>query len=551
MIERAGFAAVAVRNLSGGIAAIHSGWKLWSAMADVAALFRLARAGFVLARAGAFSLVDARGAARRARARRSASRGCSAPRGISDGERAERLTVALNRLGPSYVKLGQFLATRPDLVGSEAARCSGGFATRSRRFPRPRPAPRSRRALGRPVEALFASFSPPVAAASIAQVHKAEIAGADGERRAVAVKVLRPGVRDRFRRDLETFFAGARLVERIDPASRRLRPVAVVETLARSVAIEMDLRLEAAALSEMAETDRRRHRLPRAGGRMGADRARRADARMGRRHQAVRPRGACAPPATTCKPLARRLMQAFLRQALRDGFFHADMHQGNFFVDAAGTIVAIDFGIMGRLGRKERRFLAEILYGFISRDYRRVAEVHFEAGYVPRRHAVDDFAQAIRAIGEPIHGQKASDISMARLLTLLFEVTEIFDMETRPELLLLQKTMVVVEGVARTLDPDFDMWSASEPVVARMDRAQPRAARPAGDGGGGRRRARAARRRTAAPRRTRRTPVGGVCRHGRARHPPRPGDDRRDRPLGSARGPLGPRSRWSSSRRWW
>ncbi len=166
------------------------------------------------------------------------------------------------------------------------------------------------------------------------------------------------------------------------------------------------------------------------------------------------------------KLIARRLMQAFLRQALRDGFFHADMHQGNFFVDATGTIVAIDFGIMGRLGRKEQRFLAEILYGFIRRDYRRVAEVHFEAGYVPSVHSVDDFAQAIRAIGEPIHGQPARDISMARLLTLLFEVTEIFDMETRTELLLLQKTMVVVEGVSRSLDSDFDMWSASEPVIA-------------------------------------------------------------------------------------
>jgi len=150
---------------------------------------------------------------------------------------------------------------------------------------------------------------------------------------------------------------------------------------------------------------------------------------------------------------------------LRDGFFHADMHQGNFFVDAAGNIVAIDFGIMGRLGPAERRFLAEILYGFITRDYRRVAEVHFEAGYVPRTYAVDDFAQAIRAIGEPIHGQSANSISMARLLTLLFEVTEIFEMETRPELILLQKTMVVVEGVARSLDPDFDMWATSEPVI--------------------------------------------------------------------------------------
>jgi ubiquinone biosynthesis protein len=165
------------------------------------------------------------------------------------------------------------------------------------------------------------------------------------------------------------------------------------------------------------------------------------------------------------KAIATNLVQSFLRHALRDGFFHADMHPGNLFVDGGGTIVAVDLGISGRLGRKERRFLAEILYGFITRNYRRVAEVHFEAGYVPPKHDVSAFAQAIRAIGEPIHGQPAETISMARLLTLLFEVTELFDMQTRTELVLLQKTMVVVEGVARTLDPAFNMWKTAEPVV--------------------------------------------------------------------------------------
>jgi ubiquinone biosynthesis protein len=165
------------------------------------------------------------------------------------------------------------------------------------------------------------------------------------------------------------------------------------------------------------------------------------------------------------KRLAQIVVQSFLRHALRDGFFHADMHEGNLFVDDEGRLVAVDLGIMGRIGPKERRFLAEILYGFINRDYKRVAEVHFEAGYVPAVHSVDDFAQALRAIGEPIHGQAASDISMAKLLGLLFEITDVFDMQTREELLFLQKTMVVVEGVARRLDPDFDMWTTSEPVV--------------------------------------------------------------------------------------
>ncbi len=163
--------------------------------------------------------------------------------------------------------------------------------------------------------------------------------------------------------------------------------------------------------------------------------------------------------------LGRIVMQSFLRHALRDGFFHADMHPGNLFVDGEGRLVAVDCGIMGRLGHKERRFLAEILFGFISRNWRRTAEVHFEAGYVPPHHSIDDFAQAIRAIGEPIHSRRADQISMAKLLTLLFEVTSLFDMKTRPELLLLQKTMVVVEGVARTLDPHLDMWKTAEPVV--------------------------------------------------------------------------------------
>src|SRR5262249_33827644 len=155
----------------------------------------------------------------------------------------------------------------------------------------------------------------------------------------------------------------------------------------------------------------------------------------------------------------------FLRHAMRDGFFHADYHPGNLFVDDDGQLVAVDFGIMGRLGPKERRFLAEILYGFITRDYHRTAEIHFEAGYVPRHHSIESFAQAMRAMGEPIHNRKAEEISMAKLLTLLFEVTALFDMRTRPELLLLQKTMVVAEGVARSLDPQLDMWKTAEPVV--------------------------------------------------------------------------------------
>ncbi len=238
----------------------------------------------------------------------------------------------------------------------------------------------------------------------------------------------------------------------------------MVDTLARSVAIEMDFRLEAAALSEMADNtkDDGDFRVPAVDWTLTARDVLTLEWIDG---TPLNDRAALVAAGFDLPRLGRAVIQSFLRHALRDGFFHADMHPGNLFVDAQGRLVAVDFGIMGRLGAKERRFLAEILLGFITRDYRRTAEVHFEAGYVPSHHAVESFAQAIRAIGEPIHNRKAEDISMAKLLTLLFEVTGLFDMRTRPELLLLQKTMVVVEGVGRSLDPKLDMWSTAEPVV--------------------------------------------------------------------------------------
>jgi ubiquinone biosynthesis protein len=244
----------------------------------------------------------------------------------------------------------------------------------------------------------------------------------------------------------------------------RLKPTSVVEVLERSVAMELDLRLEAAALSEMAENTQEDpgFRIPRPIWHLSGRDVLTMEWIDGiplTDHAALDSAGLDLPA------LGRNVIQSFLRHAIRDGFFHADMHQGNLFADRDGNLVAVDFGIMGRIGEKERRFLAEILFGFITRNYRRVAEVHFEAGYVPASHSVDDFAQAIRAIGEPIHQRRADEISMAKLLTLLFEITELFDMKTRPELVMLQKTMVVVEGVGRMLDPKLDMWTTAEPVV--------------------------------------------------------------------------------------
>ncbi|MGA3302926.1 MAG: 2-polyprenylphenol 6-hydroxylase [Methylovirgula sp.] len=423
-------------------------------------MVRLTRAGYVLARAGIFTHVDL------------ASLPISAhlPFAIAkliarrqQGPLADSLPDAIAELGPSYVKLGQFLATRPDVVGPEVALRLERLQDRMAPFPRDQAVKSIEAAFNRRIDEMFIEFGEPVAAASIAQVHKARVRDHKGERE-VAVKVLRPGIERLFRRDLSDMYFAARIAKLWFPETRRLKPVEVVDTLARTVKIEMDFRLEAAAASEFAENTKEEwdFRVPV----VDWDRTEREVLTL----EWIDGVALSDVPALAAKGydlpvLGRTIIQSFLRHAMRDGFFHADMHQGNLFVDADGRLTAVDFGIMGRLGRVEQRFLAEVIFGFITRDYRRIAEVHFEAGYVPRHHSVEEFARALRAIGEPIHARPADQISMAKLLTLLFEVTALFDMKTRTELVLLQKTMVVVEGVARTLDPKLDMWSTAEPVV--------------------------------------------------------------------------------------
>jgi ubiquinone biosynthesis protein len=420
---------------------------------------RLARAGFVFAREGVFGAVDPALVPPPGQLALKMAR-LIERRGEKSGPRLSR---ALERMGPAYLKLGQFLATRPDVVGVVIARDLEALQDRLPPFSQSEAEAVIAASLERPITQAFASLGPPVAAASIAQVHRGEVMR-DGARQPVAVKVLRPNVASRFRRDLSDFFFVAHKAETYSAEAQRLRLVEVIHTMQRSVAMEMDLRLEAAALSEMAENtagdpdfrvpmvdwDRTTHNvltMEWIDGIALSDHARLEQAEI------------------DLPDLGRKVIQSFLRHALRDGFFHADMHPGNLFLDKEGRLVAVDFGIMGRLGLKERRFLAEILLGFITRNYRRVAEVHFEAGYVPSHHSVENFAQAIRAIGEPIHNRTAEEISMARLLTLLLEVTGLFDMRTRPELILLQKTMVVVEGVARSFDPRLDIWKTADPVV--------------------------------------------------------------------------------------
>ncbi len=423
-------------------------------------LARLARAGFVFAREGVLGLVDPTVLPLAPRQAIRLARLIERPTG--EGA-AVRLAAALTRLGPAYVKLGQFLATRPDVVGMALSRDLESLQDKMPAFPQAAAEIAVAEALGRPLSAAFQDFGPAVAAASIAQVHRATVRTDSGPQ-PMAVKILRPDVERQFKVDLDAFYFAARQAERFSPETRRLRPVEIVDTLARSVTLEMDFRLEAAAISEMAENTRNDpdFRVPQ------IDWERTAKGVLTLEWIDATPlsdRAALAAKNLDLKRLARAIIQTFLRHAIRDGFFHADMHPGNLFVDDAGQLIAVDFGIMGRLAPKERQFLAEILFGFITRDYQRTAEVHFEAGYVPAHHSVAAFAQAIRAIGEPIHSRTAAEISMAKLLTLLFEVTGLFDMRTRPELLLLQKTMVVVEGVARSFDPELDMWSTAEPVV--------------------------------------------------------------------------------------
>ncbi len=431
-------------------------------MTTPGAYFRLLNLGWVLAREGVISALPSENLHPAARFGQRLA-GLVARRRARASAQSDNLARAVERLGPSYIKIGQFLATRPDVVGEVFAADLAQLQDRVPTFPRALAVAQVEASLGRPIDTLFSRFDEPIAAASIAQVHPAEVI-VDGMPRKVAVKVIRPGVRDRFARDLETNYALARLQERFYPPARRLKPVEITKTLEQTTKVEMDLRLEAAALSELGDNTAADpgFRVPR----VDWERTGRDVVTMewidGIKMSDV---AGLSAAGLDLSQLAETLMQSFLRHTLRDGFFHADMHQGNLFVDREGIIVAVDMGIVGRLGRKERRFLAEILYGFITRDYRRVADVHFEAGYVPAHHDHASFAQAIRAIGEPIHGQPADTISMAKLLTLLFEVTELFDMETRPELIMLQKTMVVVEGVARSLNPKFNMWKASEPVV--------------------------------------------------------------------------------------
>lgn len=370
-------------------------------------------------------------------------------------------TRALTALGPAYIKFGQVLSTRPDVVGDDLAVQLRVLQDKLPPFSSDLAKAEVEKELGQPVEALFCEFSEPIAAASIAQVHKATHTETGQQ---VAVKILRPGIEKAFRKDIDAFYFAARIVELFAPGARRLRPMDVITHFDGVVQGELDLRLESAAASEFAANTcgDEGFQLPPILWSLSARRVMTLGWADG---VSLGDNDALDAAGHDREELSERVLRLFLSHALRDGYFHADMHQGNLKVAPNGDIVAYDFGIMGHIDEYTRRVYAEILYGFIRRDYKRVARVHFEAGYVPADRDVDEFARALRAVGEPIFGMDATGISMGRLLTYLFEVTERFGMETRTELILLQRTMVVVEGVARSLNPHMNIWHVAQPVV--------------------------------------------------------------------------------------
>jgi ubiquinone biosynthesis protein len=374
---------------------------------------------------------------------------------------------ALTALGPAYIKFGQLLSTRPDIVGAELAAQLSVLQDKLPPFPLADARAAVEHELAQPLDAVFADFEPPIAAASLAQVHRATLR-ATGQ--AVAVKVLRPGIERAFLRDVDAFYFAADMVELLAPFARRLRPRAVIRHFEGVVLGELDLRMEAAAAAEFAANTARDplFRVPAVIWPATGRRVLTLEWASGINLGDVAALQASGADMTR---LSERIIQTFLTHALRDGYFHADMHQGNLKQGPDGALITLDFGIMGRIDAYTRRVYAEILYGFLRRDYLRVAEVHFEAGYVPADRDLYAFAQALRSVGEPIFGQDATKISMARLLAHLFEVTERFGMQTRTELILLQRTMVVVEGVARSLNPAMNMWETARPVVTDYIRA--------------------------------------------------------------------------------
>ena len=377
----------------------------------------------------------------------------------------EKLCKSIEGMGTTFIKLGQFLATRPDIIGDKLSSKLEKLQDKVPAFSGSEAKNILRDELGNEVFQLIQNFSEPIAAASIAQVHKAQISD-DGVIKDIAIKILRPDIKKKFNEEIDALMLLAYIVENIATKTKRLKLMEVVFLLKEITNHEMDLRFEAAAANEFAENTKNDvgFYVPKIYWNFTSEKVLTLDWVEGK---SIREKNILIEQGVNVKSVATDIIQHFLRHAVRDGFFHADMHQGNLLIDRSGQIVTIDFGIMGRLDKLNRKFLAEILYGFILRDYKKVADVHIIAGLVPKNVNVDELAQALRAIGEPIFGQSVKDISGGKLLKQLFDITEKFNMQTQPQLLLLQKTMVVVEGVARKLNPETNIWETSKPVLEK------------------------------------------------------------------------------------
>ena len=378
------------------------------------------------------------------------------------------LSKTLRKLGPTWIKLGQFLSTRPDIIGKDLSDKLKKLQDKVEPFTLTKAKEILQKEFKEDYKNIFTEIMPSEAAASIAQVHKGKVK-LNNEKYDVAVKILRPNIEREIKRDLRNFFVTAKIMERFSKEAKRLRLVEVVKTLAESLSMEIDLRLEAAAQSEIRENiinddyfsvpnvywDLTRKNI------LISDWV---DAIPAKDMNKITEEG------FNKKKIGKNILKTFLTTSIRDGLFHADMHQGNLFIEKEEKIIAVDFGIVGHLDFESKQYLNNILLGFINRDYDKIANVHFEAGYVPETEDKKKFAQALRSIGEPIQGKEASDISIGNLLTQLFEITNQFNMKTQPQLLLLQKTMVVVEGVAREYDPNLNIWTESEPILNELSK---------------------------------------------------------------------------------
>ena len=387
--------------------------------------------------------------------------------GNRKGNAGERFANALEALGPAYIKFGQILSTRGDMFDAEFAQGLSRLKDKVPPFPMKTAEAMLKEAWGEPWDARLSTLSEPIAAASVAQVHKATLKSGE----IAAVKILRPDIQNLMSKDMATIGLVANLAHRFVPSLRRLRPKAFVKEARRAVMLELDLRLEAAAASELSEIAEETglFRVPKLYWELVEKNVMVSEWINGIHLSSPE---ILTDPSIDRKDLARQIIQSFLASTFEYGVFHADMHEGNLIVDNDGQLVLLDFGILGRLGDAEIRFEIDTLFGFLQRDYQKIAQVHFDIGYVPPHHSVEEFASALRAVGEPIFGKKAEDVSMAKVLLQLLEITEIFDMELQPQLILLQKTMMQTEGVARRLDPVFDMWEASRPIVEKAVRRE-------------------------------------------------------------------------------